>query len=387
MSAAVPTSTPPASGGSVRMWPLYVGGFLGPFGGSMVQPMLPELAAGLDTTLGTAASAITWYMLPFAAMMIASGTVARRWGQSGTIKRAFLLYAGASVVCILSSSTVPFMAGRGLQGVANAFTTPLIVALIATLVPVTRLGQALGMYASMQAAGQAFAPLIGGFAAAVDYRWAFGGAAAAALFLAAAMPDVPAGTASAAAASPWRALANLRLARAAFTAAAAQFSVTALMMFTALLATDRFGLAPDLRGVVVAAFGVAGLIGGRPFGRVADRFGMLRVGVVAVAALAASVAALGFAPSLAVLVALTALAGLSGTGCRMLTNTLALRSTPANRSGATSVSMSAQFLGSAAAPLLLSTYLLSPGLAGLIAGAVTGLGALVAASGRGRTTP
>lgn len=67
----------------LRVWPLYVGGFLGPYGSTMVTPIVHEVAAGLDSTPGIAAGAVTAYMLPFAALMLVSGTLAERWGRGG----------------------------------------------------------------------------------------------------------------------------------------------------------------------------------------------------------------------------------------------------------------------------------------------------------------
>lgn len=82
--------------GAPVSWPLHLGGFLGPFGASMLNTMLPELAHGLNTSVTTAGSAVR--------------------------------------------------------------------------VPKSRIGRSLGTYTSMQAAGQAFAPFVGGPSAGVDHR-------------------------------------------------------------------------------------------------------------------------------------------------------------------------------------------------------------------------
>lgn len=58
----------PAAAAGPRLWPFNAGGFLGPFGGAMVTPMLPELADGLGTSLSVAAWALSVYMIPFAAL-------------------------------------------------------------------------------------------------------------------------------------------------------------------------------------------------------------------------------------------------------------------------------------------------------------------------------
>lgn len=384
-----------------RLWPLYAGGFLGPFGGAMVTTMLPELSSGLHTDLATAASALTWYMVPFAALMVVSGTVAHRWGEAQTVRRAFVLYAAASVICVVASSATPFLIGRALQGAANAFTTPLLISMIAALAPPERIGRSLGTYASMQGAGQAFAPLVGGAAAGWDYRLAFVASAVAALVLAVVTPSTgrrdagraepvsaPAGgsapTAGSAASTSgkWRALLNWRLARVSGTAFTMQFASTGLMLLAALIASDRFGLSPAERGLVVAAFGVAGLLTGTASGHLADRLGLLRVGASALVLLAVSTGFATDAPWLWLLVILTGIAGAAATAVRVLTQTLGVRSTPMNPSGAMSVTLAVQFLGTAVAPVLLPVYDGSALLAGLMAGLVALFGAVIITSGR-----
>lgn len=342
----------------------------------MVNAMLPELAAGLGTSVAGAAASLTWYMVPFSGLMLVSGTVSGRWGLARVVRVAFTLYAVGSLVCVLASSSGVFFAGRAVQGAANAFTTPLLLAMLADLVPRERLGRALGTYASMTAAGQAFAPLIGGAAAGVDYRWAFGASAAAAVLLAVAARG--SATVDGAGRPPWRALVNLGLVRACVTSYALQFAVTSGMVLAALVASDRFGLSPAARGMVVAAFGVAGFLTGRATGRVFDRVGVRRAGLAAMGLLGVSVAAVGSVPFAVLLGVAMALAGIGGTGGRVLTNTLAMASTPANPAGATSVALAVQFLGSACAPAVLPLYDRSPAAAALVAGGIGCGGGLVA---------
>lgn len=362
------------------LWPLYLGGFLGPFGGAMVNAILPEIAAGVGSDEAGVALALTAYMVPFSVLMVASGTLGTRWGMARTVRWAYGVYALASVACGLATALGPFLAARAVQGAANAFTTPLLVALISTMVPRERLGRSLGALASMQAAGQAFAPLIGGLAAEWSYRLAFAANAVAAVALAVLTPTV-AGAGRAAA--DWGALRNGRLARSAGTAFCAQFGQTAVMVLAALVAADRFGLSAGARGLLVAGFGLAGLVTGRAMGVLTERYGLLRVGVLALGVLGVAVAAVGVAPWVGLLVVLVAVAGVSGTSARILTNSLAIASTPKNVGGATSITMSAQFLGVSFVPTLIPLYHASPVAAAGLAGAVVLVGAVIAASGRG----
>ena len=336
----------------------------------MVTPMLPELRDGLHTTLSAAAWSLTAYMIPFAALMLFSGTLGERWGRARTIRVAYVGYAVASLVCAAAPSAGPFLTGRGLQGAANAFTSPLLVAAISDLVAPGALGRSLGRYGSLQAAGQAFAPLIGGAAAAFDYRWAFVASAATASLLAAMPPPDAAHDPGTRVAGRWRALANRRLVISAGVAFWLYLGTSGLMLLVALHSGDRFGLGPDARGVVVAAFGTAGLLTGARLGRLADRHGVRAFGTVCLLAFGAAVAVAGVVPALWLLVVVVAGCGATSTASRVVVNTLAVRSTPANRGGATSMTLAWQFLGSALAPLvLLPVYHADPVWAFVAAGA------------------
>jgi MFS family permease len=361
------------------MWPLYAGGFLGPFGGAMVTPMLPELRDGLNTTLAGAAWSLTAYLIPFASIMIVSGTLAERWGRRRTVKLAYLAYAAASLGCALAPTVGLFLTGRSLQGAANAFTTPLLVASISNLVPQQRLGRSLGHYSSMQAAGQAFAPLVGGAAAALNYRWAFVASMVAAAALALVpppdAPSTPGTPGRTSARDRWRALLNRELTVACAVAFGLYFATSGLLLLVALLAGDRFGLGPDARGLVIAAFGVAGLLGGSALGRLADRTGIGRFAAAALIVLTVAVALAGLSSSIAMLVTLTAACGAASTGGRLVVNTLAVTSTPTNRGGATSIMLAWQFLGSALAPLaFLPIYHTGPELGFLASSSGAGFG-------------
>ncbi len=76
-------------------------------------------------------------------------------------------------MCALAPNLGVFLVGRALQGVANAFITPLLLAGLAETVPAERFGRLVGIYGSFQAFGGAAAPIAGGIAADTDWRVAF----------------------------------------------------------------------------------------------------------------------------------------------------------------------------------------------------------------------
>lgn len=357
-------TTPPAAAPR-RQWVLYVGGFMGPFGGGMVATMLPELADGLGTDIQGASLSMTWYLAAFAAFLLVSGTLASRWDRASVVRVGYVVYALASLACAVAPDLPLFLGARAVQGAANAFLTPVLITLVVSAAPHRRAGRALGTFAAAQAAGQALSPLAGGLAAGFDWRIAFWATAGAALLLTLVTPSGSRSTAPRAPA-PWRALANTRLGATTALAAAAQLAANFVVLACALIATDRFGLSPEGRGLVAVAFGVGGFATARLAGDWADRIGVLAMGGGAALVLASAAFATQVSPTLWFLVLAVAVTGASATCVRILSSSFALASTPRNESGATSLVQAAQFAGGAAAPMLLPLFDRSPAQTGVV---------------------
>jgi MFS family permease len=329
---------------------LYAGGFLGPLGGGVVTVLIPDLRHELDTTTAGAAWTLTAYLIPFAVLQLVSGTLGERMGLARTIRTAYIVYAVASVGVALTSSLAPFLALRALQGSANAFTTPLLVAALAEMTPPGTLGRSMGTFASVQTAGAVFAPLVGGLAGAIDYRLAFLVPAAVALLLATAR--LPARERSEEAPTLRSALTRRTLLLSAF-AFFGYLSTLGVAVLVALRAADTFGVSAGGRGLLLAGFGVAGVLAGRPIGGLIDRLGPRRVLTAGSLACALVLPLSGVAGSVALLALTWTLAGLASQMLWGTVYTLAVTASPANRAGAISIVGAARFAGNAAAPLLL----------------------------------
>ncbi|WP_447009246.1 MFS transporter [Saccharothrix hoggarensis] len=334
--------------GRVRLAALYAGGFLGPFGGAMTSSVLPEVGADFGVSAGSAAATLTGYLVPFALLMLVSGTLGERWGARRTVRIAYGGYVVASLLCAVAWSFPVLMGGRALQGAANAFTTPLLLAAIAAVTPQARLGRALGVFASMQAAGQTSAPLLGGLAAEASWRWAFVGAAvvAGALAVAGLPADPPRGGDRPGLRSAWRPR-TLRLAAVGFVGWGCLGGVSFLV---ALRLGDSFALGAGQRGLVLTGFGLVGIVTARLTGWLIDRVGArwcVLTGAVVGGVLLVGV---GVLPSVVAVGALWAAAGAFSQAVIVGLNALVL-SAGGNRGGSVSVVQSLRFLGGAVSPV------------------------------------
>ncbi len=363
---------------------LYLGGFLGPFGSGVLAVLVPELRGVYDATTAEVTAGITVYMLPFAGFQLVSGTVGERLGQARTIRWAYLVFAMASFAAAAATSIGPFLAARALQGAANAFTSPLLLAALAGVAGGRRLGRSMGTFNAVQTAGMVMAPLCGGLVGAIDPRLVFAVPGVVALALAAAPLPPAAGRRAAARPARLRAAFNRRSLSVAVAGGLSFLAVTGLTFLVGLQAADRFGLSVTERGLLIAGFGLAGVLAGRPGGELVDRVGPAPVAVAGALVSGVLVALLGVAGSPAALAAAWAGAGVGSALQWAAINTLAVQSAPENRGGAISVIGTFKFAGSALSPLIwLPVFHARPSLAFALAGATAAAVAFIGIVARG----
>jgi MFS family permease len=331
--------------------PLYVGGFLGPFGGGVIAVLIPQLRDAFDASTGQVAAAVPAYLVPFAVLSLASGTIGERLGRARVVRAGYVAYAVASLAAALSPGIGVFLALRAAQGAANAFLSPLLLAGLADVTPPERLGRSVGTFAAVQTAAVAVSPLCGGLLGAADWRLAFLAPAGVAVALAR-VPPKEAGREEELGPASFRALLTRRVGLLSAAAFAAYASITGLTFLVALRAADDFGLASIERGLLLAGFGVAGMVLGRAAGNAADRVGRVMVAIGGTLGCAVLIVLLGLAGSAAALAALWALAGAGSAFVWAGINTLTVVAVPGNRAGATSLVSAFRFAGNAVAPVM-----------------------------------
>jgi MFS family permease len=362
---------------------LYTGGFLGPFGGGVLVVLIPELQRTFDASAREVTAGITVYLLPFAALQLVSGTLGERLGRGRTIRWAYVAYALTSFGAAAAPSVVPFLGLRALQGAANAFTSPLLLATLAEATTEERLGRSMGTFAAVQTAGMVMAPLCGGLIGAIEPRLAFAVPGLAGLLLAAA-PLPRAARATRAAPARLRDAFNRRSTAVATAGFLAFLAINGVAFLVALRAAQRFGLDTTARGLLLAGFGLAGVVAGRPAGGLVDRSSPCPVVAGGALVCAIMVAALGVAGNVVLMAAAWLAAGAGSAFIWAGLNTLAVQSAPENRGGAISVVGAFKFAGNAVAPLLwLPLYLERAELAFATAGVACAAIALIVTGLRG----
>jgi EmrB/QacA subfamily drug resistance transporter len=130
---------------------------------SVVNVAVPVIVRGLHTSLGTAAWAVSGYLLGLACGLAATPWLARRFGTLPAYGAALLAFTLASAACALVPGVTLLIAARVAQGLAGAPMVPLAMSLI--LDPARAGDRARGMPASAGVvlfAAPALGPAVGG---------------------------------------------------------------------------------------------------------------------------------------------------------------------------------------------------------------------------------
>jgi MFS family permease len=333
--------------------PLYVGGFLGPFGGAMLVALIPNVAEGLDASVAQVAAAITAYMVPFALLQLVSGTVAERLGPRRVVRGGYIAFGLAALACALAPDIWLFLGARAAMGAANAFLSPILLAALSEVAAPEVLGRTVGTFAAAQTAGLMFAPILGGLLGEISWRLAFVLVAVVAVVLALPRQTLGAAERSASGGRPsLRALLNRWIALLATQAALGYLGFTAIGFVLVLVGAEEFGLGSGARGLLIAGYGIGGLLLGRYAGSVVDRAGRPATALAGAVACTVGVVGLVLAPSAWALGLVFFGIGCASTFVWAGLNTIAVESFPENRAGATSAYSAFKFAGVAVAPLI-----------------------------------
>uniref|UniRef100_UPI00278C64B2 MFS transporter n=1 Tax=Streptomyces sp. KL118A TaxID=3045153 RepID=UPI00278C64B2 len=168
MDSAQPATRPGAVIGI-----LAFGGIVAAITQTLVVPLIAELPDLLDTSASNASWVITATLLAAAVATPVAGRLGDMFGKRRMLLASLMPLLVGSVVCAVSSSVVPMIAGRGLQGMGMG-VVPLGISLLRDIVPAERLGSAIAiMSASMGVGGALGLPLAAAIAENASWRVLF----------------------------------------------------------------------------------------------------------------------------------------------------------------------------------------------------------------------
>src|SRR5262245_23402703 len=144
---------------------------------SVMNVSIATVAKDVDTTVTGIQTAITFYTLVMAALMITGGKVGGILGRKRAFAIGCVIYGAGSLTTSLSQSlTVLIIGWSVLEGIGAALIMPAIVALVASNFGAAERPRAYGLVAAAGAIAVAAGPLIGGiFTTYLSWRLVFAG--------------------------------------------------------------------------------------------------------------------------------------------------------------------------------------------------------------------
>ncbi len=166
-----------ASAAGTVLLTLATAQFLMTLDSSVMNVSIATVAKDVGTTVTGIQTAITFYTLVMASLMIAGGKLGQIFGRKRIFAIGCVIYgAGSLTTAIAPNLTVLMIGWSGLEGIGAALILPAIVALVAANFGRADRPRAYGLVASAGAIAVAAGPLIGGmFTTYLSWRWVFVG--------------------------------------------------------------------------------------------------------------------------------------------------------------------------------------------------------------------
>jgi len=152
-----------ARGGTGALIATVLGSSVALIDGSVVNVALPAMARGL----GAEGPGVQWivngFMLPLSALVLLGGALADRVGRKRTFLAGLMLFAVASLACMIAPTLGSVIAARMGQGVGAALLVPASLAILGADFEGAARGRAIGTWAAAGAIGGAIGPVLGGW--------------------------------------------------------------------------------------------------------------------------------------------------------------------------------------------------------------------------------
>jgi EmrB/QacA subfamily drug resistance transporter len=141
---------------------------------NIVGVSLPPIARSLNASFADIEWVVSAYILPFAALLLASGSFADRHGRKRLMLIGLFVFTAASALCGLSTSALMLNLSRALQGIGASLTLPAALAVINHAFPGVERAKAYAFWGACLGVAITTGPIIGGLITTFfGWRWVF----------------------------------------------------------------------------------------------------------------------------------------------------------------------------------------------------------------------
>ncbi len=148
--------------------------FMGVLDNLVVTVALPSIRRSFGASIQSLEWTVNAYVLAYAVLLLTGAALGDRFGRKRMFLVGLTLFTGASAAAALAPSAATLVAARAAQGAGAAIVTPLTLTLLAAAFPDERRGLALGVWSGVSGIAVALGPLVGGAVIeSISWHWIF----------------------------------------------------------------------------------------------------------------------------------------------------------------------------------------------------------------------
>ena len=129
---------------------------------TILNVALPSLQEEFDASTSTLQWMVDSYLLVFAGLLLAMGTLGDRFGRKRALQTGLILFGGASLMVLFVETSGQLIAVRAVMGIGGALIMPATLSIISNVFPREERAKAIGIWSATAAVGVGLGPLFGG---------------------------------------------------------------------------------------------------------------------------------------------------------------------------------------------------------------------------------